>query len=64
MSVSKMILWEIEVTKNKLTSLERRPNIFDEWEDGIYEELSYEMALKRVHSHDSAEALNQPDLVN
>jgi hypothetical protein len=40
MSVSKMILWEIEIAKNKLTSLERRPDIFNEWEDGIYEELT------------------------
>ncbi len=39
-SVSKILLWEIDVMNNKLNTLERRPDIFNDWEDAIYKELS------------------------
>ncbi len=39
-SVAKMILWEIDVMNNKLNSLDRRPEIFNDWEDAIYDELT------------------------
>jgi len=40
MSVSKIILWEIDVINNKLQSLERRPDIFNDYEDALYQELT------------------------
>ncbi len=40
MSVSKIILWEIDVMNNKLQSLERRPDIFNDYEDALYQELT------------------------
>jgi hypothetical protein len=39
-SVSKMILWEIDIMNNKLQSFDRRPDIFNDWEDVVYDELS------------------------
>jgi hypothetical protein len=48
MSVSKIILWEIDVMNNKLYSLERRPDIFDDYEDAIYQELTLKEAFERV----------------
>ena len=42
MSVSKIILWEIDVMNNKLQSLERRPDIFNDYEDALYQELTLE----------------------
>ena len=39
-SVSKILLWEIDVMNNKLSTLERRPDIFNDWEDAMYKELS------------------------
>ena len=40
MSVSKIILWEIDVMNNKIQSLERRPDIFNDYEDALYQELT------------------------
>jgi hypothetical protein len=40
MSVAKILLWEIDVMNNKLQSLERRPDIFNEFEDALYKELT------------------------
>ena len=48
MSVSKMILWEIEVMNNKLQSLERRPDIFNDYEDALYQEITLKEAIERV----------------
>jgi hypothetical protein len=48
MSVSKMILWEIDVMNNKLQSLERRPDIFNDYEDALYQEITLKEAIKRV----------------
>jgi hypothetical protein len=57
-SVSKMILWEIDVMNNKLQSLDRRPDIFNDWEDAVYEELSLKEGIERVTKHDSAQYLH------
>ena len=40
LSVTKIILWEIDVMNNKLQSLERRPDIFNDYEEAIYQELT------------------------
>jgi hypothetical protein len=48
MSVSKMILWEIDVMNNKLQSLERRPDIFNDYEDALYQEITLKEAIERV----------------
>lgn len=48
MSVSKIMLWEIDVMNNKLNSFERRPDIYNDWEDTLYEELSLKQAIQQV----------------
>ena len=48
MSVSKMILWEIDVMNNKLQSLERRPDIFNDYEDALYQDITLKEAIERV----------------
>jgi hypothetical protein len=48
MSVFKMILWEIDVMNNKLQSLERRPDIFNDYEDALYQEITLKEAIERV----------------
>ena len=42
---------------NKLQSLERRPEIYNDWEDTIFEEISLTQAIERVNKHDTAEGL-------
>lgn len=56
-SVCKMIVWEIDIMNNKLQSLERRPEIYNDWEDTIFEEISLTQAIERVNKHDTAEGL-------